>query len=84
MKVRPSQIRTMDLTAASSIAALIPSWMPSRTLAERAFTGGEFRVRTPISPSTVRSATALMAVMAFPRLLMGAFWRQPLRMTQRE
>ena len=65
MKVRPSQISTMALTAGSAVAALKPSNRPSRTLAERAFTGGEFRVMTAMSPSIERSVTGLMAVMRF-------------------
>ena len=63
MKVRPSQISTTALAAGSARAWAMPIAIPSRTPADRALTGGELSVRTAMSPSTVRSATALMAVM---------------------
>ena len=61
MKVRPSQISTTALTAASAIACCMPLTMPSRTCCDSAFTGGELRVRTAMSPCAVRSVTALIA-----------------------
>ena len=61
MKVRPSQISTMALTAGSAAACAMPSLRPSRTLADSALTGGELSVSTAMSPSRVRSVTALMA-----------------------
>src|SRR5437899_2614631 len=61
MKVRPSQISTMAL-ASDAMAALKPSNSPSRTLAESAFTGGEFKVMTATSPSWVRVVTELISV----------------------
>ena len=51
MKVRPSQISTIALAPASSAAAFMPPARPSRTLADKAFTGGELSVITPTSPS---------------------------------
>jgi len=53
MKVRPSQISTMDLAPASAPAAAMAPANPSRTAADKAFTGGELRVITPTSPSRV-------------------------------
>ena len=64
MKVRPSQISTMALTSASLMAASKAPARPSRTPADRAFTGGELRVTMAISPSRVRSVTELIAAMA--------------------
>jgi hypothetical protein len=64
MNVRPAQISTTALIAGSAAAAAIPSERPSRTSADSALTGGESSVSTPMSPSMVRSATALIAVMA--------------------
>ena len=64
MKVRPAQIRTMALTAGSAAACCAPSRRPLRTSADNAFTGGELIVRTAISPSRVRSVTALIAAIA--------------------
>src|SRR5690348_8009097 len=61
MKVRPSQISTMALTAALPNACCMPLMMPSRTCCDSAFTGGELTVSTAISPSTARSVTALIA-----------------------
>ena len=62
MKVRPSQISTPAL-ASEAMACLKPSNSPSRTLADRAFTGGEFRVTTATSPSRARVVTSLIWVM---------------------
>jgi hypothetical protein len=70
----------MALTAGSAIAVLKPSYSPSRTLKESAFTGGEFSVMTPISPSREKSVTWLMAVMTCS--LNYGFWlleRQKIR-----
>ena len=64
MKVRPPQMMTMALTAPFASAASTPRLRPSRTACDSAFTGGEFIVTTPISPSMTRSATELMAAMA--------------------
>ena len=64
MKVRPAQISTIALTAGSAAACWTPSRRPSRTSADSALTGGELMVSTAISPSRVRSVTALMAVIA--------------------
>src|SRR5580700_4051054 len=64
IKVRPVQIRTMALTAGSAAACCAPSRRPLRTSADNAFTGGELIVRTAISPSRVRSVTALIAAIA--------------------
>jgi hypothetical protein len=61
MNVRPSQISTTALTAASAIACCMPLTMPSRTCCDSAFTGGEFTVSTATSPCAVRSVTALIA-----------------------
>jgi len=63
MKVRPAQISTMALTASSAMAALKPSKSPSRTFADRAFTGGEFSVMMAMSPSRVSSVTEFIAAM---------------------
>ena len=52
---------TIALTAAFASAAPTPWLRPSRTACDRAFTGGELIVTTPISPSMTRSATELMA-----------------------
>src|SRR5215469_18212346 len=65
MNVLPSQTSTIALVLASAIAFLKPSANPSRTGAERAFTGGELSVRTAISPSFARSVTSLMADILF-------------------
>ena len=59
MKVRPAQIRTTALASEAS-AARKPAMIPSRTGCDRAFTGGEFRVMTAISPSKERSVTELI------------------------
>jgi hypothetical protein len=67
MKVRPAQAMTIAFTAVSAVARSSASRMPSRTAAERAFTGGEFTVMTATSPSSVRSTTGLIAVMGLPR-----------------
>src|SRR4029077_5450722 len=63
MNVRPPQIRTMAAAAGSAMAALNPSYSPSRTLKLSALTGGESMVRTATSPSRVRSATSLIVGM---------------------
>src|SRR6185369_16069502 len=71
MKVRPSQISTIAL-ASDAIAALNPSDSPSRTLAESAFTGGEFRVTMATSPSWVRVVTELISVILGSLGIFGA------------
>ena len=63
MKVRPAQIITIALIAASADAASSPSAMPSRRTCESALTGGLSRVSSPISPSFVSVAASLMRVM---------------------
>jgi hypothetical protein len=63
MKVRPSQMMTIALTAPFASCASTPRFRPSRTGCERAFTGGEFIVTTATSPSIERSATELMTAM---------------------
>ena len=62
MKVRPSQMITIDFTSSFLIADPTPSFNPSLTLAERAFTGGEFRVITATSSFTSKVVTSLMVV----------------------
>src|SRR6476646_9969439 len=61
MKVRPAQMSTMAAAAGSAMAALNPSNSTSRTLKLNALTGGESRVMTATSPSSVRSVTSLTA-----------------------
>ena len=60
MKVLPSQIMTIDFTDPSSIAALTPLFNPSLTFADKAFTGGEFRVITATSPLISKLVTSFM------------------------
>ena len=56
MKVRPSQISTIALMAGLPFASRVLVRMPSRTACDKALTGGELIVMTPISPSTVSVA----------------------------
>ena len=60
INVLPSHIITIDLTELSSIAALTPLFKPSLTFADKAFTGGEFKVITATSSLTSRVVTSLM------------------------
>src|ERR687893_816864 len=67
MKVRPAQAMTTALTAASAVARSSASRMPSRTAAERAFTGGEFTVMTATSPLAQPRRGACADVLAAER-----------------
>ena len=69
IKVLPSQIMTIDLTESSSIAALTPLLRPSLTLADKAFTGGELRVKTATPSLTSRVVTSLMVGIYIPYLI---------------
>src|ERR1700729_607449 len=63
IKVLPSQMMAIALTALFASAASTPRFRPSRTGCDSAFTGGEFIVTSATSPSIERSVTELMAVM---------------------
>ena len=62
IKVLPSQIITIDFTSSFLIADPTPSFNPSLTFAERAFTGGEFKVTTATSSFISKVVTSLMVV----------------------
>ena len=66
IKVLPSHMITIAWTSLFSIAFLIPISKPSLTFADRALTGGEFKVRTPTLSITSNFVTSLIAVIFFP------------------
>ena len=53
---------TIDLTSSFFIADPTPSFNPSLTFAERAFTGGEFKVSTATSSFISKVVTSFMVV----------------------
>src|SRR3984885_8988947 len=63
IKVRPSQMRTIALTAPFASAAWTPRMRPSRTACDNAFTGGELIVTSATAPSIEKSTTEFMAAM---------------------
>ena len=62
---------TMDFTASFLIADPTPSFRPSLTLAERAFTGGEFKVTTATSSFISKVVTSLMVVIFISFYIFG-------------
>ena len=60
MKVLPSHIITIDFIESSFSASLIPLCKPSLTFADKAFTGGEFRVKTATSSLTSKVVTSFI------------------------
>ena len=61
INVLPSQINTIAFVSSSSMACLTPTCSPSLTFAERALTGGEFKVSTAIFDSISKFVTSLIA-----------------------
>ena len=66
MKVLPSHMIIIASVSLSLLALVIPLYNPSLTVADRAFTGGEFRVIIEIFSSFSIVVTSFIEVIFFP------------------